>query len=225
MNEKITITDADLPPPPPPPPLPQESAEIRLARAGRALRNQWALLLTLLALMWLLEGVDWFAQGALDYYGIHPRDYTLWTHIFWAPWLHGDFAHLAANSVPFLALGWFVLLRGWRRFVAATFWAMVIGGLGVWLIGRIGTVHLGSSILIFGYMGYLMAGAVVDRSLQALTLTLVALFLYGTMLWGVLPLQVGVSWEGHLFGFVGGAVAVIIGRNRPQPQIDPPPAA
>lgn len=201
-----------------------EPAEVRIARAARTLKNQWSVLLVLLAGMWLLEGVDWLLGNRLDDLGIAPRTQDGLRGILFAPWLHAGFSHLLANSAPFLALGWFVLLRGYRDFFTATFWAMLVGGLGVWLIGETGSVHLGSSILVFGYLGYLLAGGLFDHNLQTLTLTLVALFLYGTLLWGVLPLEVGVSWQGHLFGLLGGGLAAYL-RSRPAASAESAPPA
>jgi membrane associated rhomboid family serine protease len=69
------------------------------------------------------------------------------------------------------------------------------------------TIHVGLSGVIFGYLGFLLARSYFERSWQAIGLALLAAFLYGSMIWGVLPLQPNVSWLGHLFGFVGGVVA------------------
>lgn len=173
----------------------------------RQLRKQWTIILAFIVLFWGLEIFDWVTNNSLDAFGIHPRTQAgLWGILF-APFLHFGFEHLLANSIPFAVLGWFVLLRGERQFIIVTFWTIVVGGLGVWIFAESNSNHAGASILIFGYFGYLLFSAIFERSLPALTMTLLTLFLYSSMIWGVLPLIQGVSWQGHLFGFIGGAMA------------------
>jgi membrane associated rhomboid family serine protease len=172
-------------------------------------------LLGLVALMWLGEIADLLVfQGALDARGIRPRtEAGLWGILF-APFLHGGFGHLLANTVPLLVLGWLVLLRSLRDFLWVTAVAVLLGGLGVWLVGGPRTVHIGASGLVFGYLGYLLLRGFLERSLSAIVIAVVAGLLYGGALWGVLPIRQGVSWEGHLFGFAGGATAATAHRRR-----------
>ncbi|HHO56759.1 MAG TPA: rhomboid family intramembrane serine protease, partial [Trueperaceae bacterium] len=88
-------------------------------------------------------------------------------------------------------------------------------GLGTWLFGGPNTVHLGASIIIFGYLGYLLASAYFERSLSTLLVAIVVGVLYGTMIFGVLPITKGVSWQGHLFGLLGGVLsAQLASKNR-----------
>jgi membrane associated rhomboid family serine protease len=84
---------------------------------------------------------------------------------------------------------------------------VIISGLGIWLIAPSNTVHLGASGLIFGYFGYLLLRSYFERSLSSILWSVLVLFLYGGMIWGVLPQQVGISWQSHLFGFIGGGLA------------------
>jgi membrane associated rhomboid family serine protease len=127
--------------------------------------------------------------------------------IFIAPWLHVGFGHLTANTVPLIVLGWLVMLRRTRDFVVVALISALVSGLGIWLFGGSRTIHLGASGVIFGLLGALLARAYFERSWAALALALVAGFLYGGMLWGVLPGTPGVSWLGHFFGFAGGVLA------------------
>ena len=184
------------------------------ALAG-GLKTRAGVLAGLVGLMWLAEVVDLVIfGGALDAGGIRPRtEAGLWGILF-APFLHGGFAHLVANTVPLLVLGWLVLVRGLRDFAWVTFVAVVLGGLGVWLVGGPRTVHIGASGLVFGYLGYLFLRGYWERSLPAILVAVVAGVLYGGALWGVLPVRQGVSWEGHLFGFAGGAAAASAHRRR-----------
>ena len=90
----------------------------------------------------------------------------------------------------------------------------MLGGAGTWLIGAPNSVHLGLSGVIFAYLGFLIVGAIFDRSFLAILLSLVVAVLYGGMIWGILPGEAGVSWESHLSGFLSGAFASRFGRKR-----------
>jgi membrane associated rhomboid family serine protease len=175
---------------------------------GRTAGLQALILGVCVALAWGIELVDQVAfHGSLDRYGIRPRNVDGLWGILAAPLLHVGWLHLAANTLPFVVLGWLVMLRRVSDFVVVTLLAVLIGGLGVWVFGAGNSVHLGASGLIFGYLGYLLARGYFERSLWAVLVGVVALVLYGGVLWGVLPGQPGISWQGHLFGFIGGVVA------------------
>ncbi len=173
----------------------------------REAKIRLAIPLVLVVVMWLVEGANIVTHDALETYGIRPRSAPgLWGIVF-APFLHANVAHLIANTLPFLVLGWLVALRGLRAFVLVTLTVMLLGGLGVWLVGRPFSVHVGASGLIFGYIGFLLARGVFERSAQAVMLGLVVLFLYGGAIWGVLPGSPRISWESHLFSFLAGIAA------------------
>ncbi|GAA5501873.1 hypothetical protein Dxin01_01612 [Deinococcus xinjiangensis] len=166
--------------------------------------------------VWLQELIDLFGFGGqLDYYGIQPRDPQTFWHIFTAPFLHAGLPHLIANTLPLAVLAFMSALRSIGRFLGATFVIMLVGGTLVWLFGRSST-HLGASELIFGYLAYLLGVGWWERTPSAIAIALVALFLYGGIIWGVLPSNPMVSWEAHLFGFIGGLVAALLlhGRRR-----------
>lgn len=180
----------------------------RVTTAGNHLFRHLSILLTLVALFWAVELIDWLLwTRSLDLYGIRPRTLPGLRQILFAPFLHVGLSHLTANTVPFLVLGWLVMLRSERDFIAVSVIATAISGLGVWLTGPANSVHLGASGVIFGYLGYLLARAFFERSAPAVGLALIAGLLYGGILWGVLPGQAGISWQAHLFGFVGGVLA------------------
>ncbi|AFY39757.1 Rhomboid family protein [[Leptolyngbya] sp. PCC 7376] len=165
-----------------------------------------------LLIFWILEISDQFIfqnlwRGGLDIYGIMPRNMTGLRGVLFAPFLHGDFQHLIANSIPFAILGWLVMFQRIRDFWVVTASATLVGGLGVWLVGAQNSVHLGASILIFGYLGFLLFRGYFQRDIPSIAIACVVFFFYGSVLWGVLPTAPGVSWEGHLFGLIGGGVA------------------
>jgi membrane associated rhomboid family serine protease len=159
------------------------------------------------ALIWGLEIVDSLTGGVLDVYGIRPHSIIGLRGILFAPFLHGSLGHVAANTIPFLTLGWLIMLRETSDFFFVTIITMVVSGLGVWLTAPPYTIHIGASGLIFGYFGFLLLRGYFERSFAAILFSLIVGLLYGGLIWGVLPLQYGISWQGHLFGFIGGALA------------------
>lgn len=177
-------------------------------QARNELRRTGLLLFGFVAIIWCAELVDWLLfDGYLDRLGIVPRNMTGLRGILFAPFLHGGVPHLLANTIPFLVLGALVMTRYHRQFLAISTIIVVVGGLGTWLIGPANTLHIGSSVLIFGYIGFLLAAAWRERSVSAILPAIIVMALYGGVLWGVLPQQNGISWQSHLFGFIGGLVA------------------
>jgi membrane associated rhomboid family serine protease len=165
-----------------------------------------ALVVTMVVLMWLLESVD-LLVGDLDGLGIEPREAEGLTGIPLAPFLHGGFGHLIGNTVPFLVLGAVIALSGLARVAAVTAIVAVVGGLGTWLVGPAGTVHIGASGLVFGFAAYLLVRGLFSRRPLHLAVGVAVLLVYGTtLLFGLVPTP-GVSWQGHLFGAAGGVLA------------------
>jgi membrane associated rhomboid family serine protease len=182
------------------------------------------LLVALVALIWVIEVVDLLLWGVnLDSFGIRPRTLYGLRNIVLAPFLHYGFGHLIANSVPFLILGWFVILRGTQEFFRVSLIALLVSGVAIWLLGGPRTIHLGLSGVIFGYLGYLLGRGYFERSAFSLLIAALALLFYGAMLWGLLIWQPGVSWLGHTFGFLGGGLAayqVTTQRRLPKWRVD-----
>jgi membrane associated rhomboid family serine protease len=159
------------------------------------------------AVMWIAEIADQVADGRLDRYGIEPREVDGLDGIVFAPFLHGGFGHLIGNTIPFLLLGFAIALGGALRVAAVTVVVAVVGGLGTWLVAPANTVHIGASGIVFGYAAYLVARGVFSRSMAQILLGLVVLAVWGTtLLRGLVP-EDGISWQGHLFGAIGGLIA------------------
>ena len=167
------------------------------------------------ALLWVIELVDTSMQHRLDELGIAPRSDEGLLGILLAPLLHYGWGHLMANTLPALVLFFLVLVSGIGRGLAATAIIWLVGGLGVWLVAPTNTITLGASVLIFGWLIYLMVRGIFSRSAGEIILGMVLFFLYGGLLLGVLPGQPGVSWQGHLFGALGGALAAVL-LNEPR---------
>ena len=161
-----------------------------------------------LALMWLATGINFLLlRGAWLVDGVRARDPSgLWPNLVFAPFLHVGMAHLVANTVPFAILGGAIALQSPWRFVAVSIAGAVGGALVAWLLGPPFSVHVGASGLVFAYFGWIIARAVRERSLVAIVVALVTLVVYGGVLWGLSPFQVGISWQGHLGGFLGGLI-------------------
>jgi membrane associated rhomboid family serine protease len=174
------------------------------------------------ALMWALEIFDQVASVNLDQYGIKPHEADGLPGIVTAPFLHAGFGHLEGNTVPFLLLGGAIALSGLRKVVLATLVIAVVGGLGVWLFAPSGTDHIGASGLVFGYAAYLIARGLFSRSMVHLVVGVLVIGVYGTtLLFGLAPRD-GISWQGHLFGAVGGVVAArLLDARRVRREPDP----
>jgi membrane associated rhomboid family serine protease len=158
-------------------------------------------------LMWAVEIVDQVLGGDLDQYGIEPHDADGLIGIVTSPFLHAGFGHLIGNTIPFLLMGATIALSGLARVMSATAIVAVVGGLGTWLVAPSGTDHIGASGIVFGYASYLIARGVFSRNLLHLGVGVLVIGVYGTtLLFGLAPRD-GISWQGHLFGAVGGVVA------------------
>ncbi|MER6052365.1 rhomboid family intramembrane serine protease [Streptomyces sp. NPDC001793] len=183
----------------------------RTARARPALM----LMLGWVALLWVLEGVDTLSGHALDAFGIQPRDPAELVDVVPAAFLHFGFGHLAANTLPLLVLGFVAALRsGIRRFLAAVLTITVVSGLGVWLTAPPHSNTAGASGVVFGLFGYLLVRGFIERKLLDIGIGLGVGLVYGSILWGALPTESGISWQAHLFGLVGGVLAAFVLRER-----------
>ena len=170
--------------------------------------EEFKILLTIVAVFWLVEIVDFLIfKGELDKFGIQPRNITGLGGLVFAPFLHGGFPHLIANTIPFVTLGWLTMIQETSDFYIVSIIAAIFGGLGVWLLGGSNSIHIGASILIYGYLGFLLLRGYFQKNLPSIVLSVIVFFLYGGLIFGIFPSRMGVSWEGHLFGFIGGAIA------------------
>ncbi|MFP4297484.1 MAG: rhomboid family intramembrane serine protease [Spirulinaceae cyanobacterium] len=177
--------------------------------------DQASILGGMVAIFWVVEILDQILfRNQLDRFGILPHSIIGLRGIVFAPFLHGGFGHLIANTVPFLILGWLVMWQRTRDFFIVTPIVMLIGGLGTWLFGGT-SIHIGASGLIYGYFGFLLLRGFYERNLASIVVSLGVFFVYGSLIWGVLPTDPRISWQGHLFGFLGGIMAArFLGKRR-----------
>jgi membrane associated rhomboid family serine protease len=186
------------------------------AALGRAL----VVMCAVVPVLALIEVLDQRLGGAVDRFaGIRPHSIEGLGGIFLAPFVHDGFPHLLANSTPLILLGTFVLASGTGRFLFATLVIMIVSGIGVWSLTPANYLVVGASGVIFGWLGFLLMRAIVERSLWNFGVSLVVGLLYGWQLVALVPTGERVSWQGHLFGFIGGVAAAIALRRRPAPGI------
>ncbi|MCX7543407.1 rhomboid family intramembrane serine protease [Corynebacterium sp. P5848] len=188
-----------LPATAPPAPSLLASGRARLSTAVR-LTLGWVITIWGVFLLNILSG------GYLNSFGIHPLDPAFLPAIVSAPFLHLGFAHIMGNTSVGVAAVFIIGLSGRRTFFEVTVICMVVGGLGTWLLGGVGTNHIGASGLVYGWMSYLMVRGFYNRSLGQIIVGGILLFSFSGMVYGFLP-QTGLSWQGHLFGAVGGVIA------------------
>jgi membrane associated rhomboid family serine protease len=172
-----------------------------------------------LSVLWGIEILDTAMNGRLDGYGIRPRSLTGLEGIAFAPFLHAGFGHLFSNSLVFAVLGVIAYAAvTLRRFLAVIVITALSSGLGAWLFGAPHTVVIGASGVIFGLLGFLLLRGFTERSPGAITVSIMMLLIYGGTISGILPGAAYISWQSHLFGFLGGmAAAFWLRRSKRNP--------
>lgn len=151
-----------------------------------------------------------------DHFGIVSRSTSGLLGILTAPLLHTSWPHLLSNLVPLVIFGFLIMVGGVRQFVAVTIMVWLISGVGVWLAGPSHTITVGASALIFGWLAYLVCRGVFTRNIGQVLVGILLLAVWGGIFWtGIVhvalgPAGSGISWQGHLFGAVGGVLAAFL---------------
>lgn len=175
----------------------------------------------MVASIWIVHAFDRVFSLELYRFGVLPRQMKGLWGILVSPFVHADLDHLMGNSAPILVLGWLLVYfypkAAWRVVLAC--WAM--GGLWVWTTAR-DNYHIGASGIIYGLAAFLFFSGLFRRRVALMAVSLIVVFLYGSMVWGVLPLQARVSWESHLFGAIAGALMAWFYRKVPPAHVPPP---
>ena len=190
---------------------------------------------TRILVLMICVGVVWGVSGFVllsdneflaYHFAVIPRDFGSLPGIIGMPFVHDSWWHLISNTMPLVILGGMVLFRGVRYFGAVTFMIMLLGGILLWCFGR-NAAHIGASGLAFGYLGFLVTRGFYERSWQSIGVAALVVFLYGGMIFGVVPRDDGVSWEAHLFGLLAGMVVARVAfgleRRRQQALADEQP--
>lgn len=176
-------------------------------RSGR-IRSGLTFAIGYLVVIWAVHIVNVILfGGSLASFGIRPLDFSGIWGIFFAPLLHANWEHLIGNSIPGAVFCFIVGLSGRRAFWEVSTIVMLVAGIGTWLLGGPGTLHIGASGMIYGWLAYLIVRGIFNRSLTQTLTGIILAFAYSGLVWGVLPTDSGVSWQGHLFGALGGILA------------------
>ena len=173
--------------------------------------------LSAIILLWLIKGLQIAFSWDLGVYGVYPRELDGLLGILFAPIIHGSFEHLFSNTMALFVL---VTALSYEYPKSAKYTLLIVyfgSGLGVWLFAR-ESYHYGASGLTHGLMFFLFLIGVLRRDKPAMALSLIVFFLYGSMVWGILPTEEEISFETHLFGALMGIICAIIFRNKdPKP--------
>lgn len=164
-------------------------------------------IVALAAVLWIVEIANQIDGHGLDRFGLRPRTLHGLEGIVTMPFLHAGVGHLAANTIPFLVVGWVVLVGGLREFLLCTLVVVVLGGALTWMVGPSATV-VGASALVFGWLAYLLARAFFSRRIMWIVVAIGLLVFFGGLFTGLLPSHRGyVAWQAHVCGFVAGIAA------------------
>lgn len=195
--------------------------QLEISCIGRGVLRRFMPIIMLVGLCWLVFVINnLLLNNGLARCGIEPRHLSGLPGIIWAPFLHGSFHHLAANTVPLLVLGAILCGRSKGEFALVSIGGGVLTGGLTWLFARNGC-HLGASGLIFCFFGYIASLACFRRTFGTLILSLVCIVGYGGILKGLLPTSAAVSWEGHAAGLVAGIALAWVSSRFDKPRKDP----
>ncbi len=170
-------------------------------------------ILGFVVLIWVIELINFSIGHRLSDWGILPRTVKGLKGIPLSPFLHASLIHIMMNTIPLAVLGGFVILHGRQTFFEISIIIILVSGTALWLFGR-SSYHVGASGLIFGYFGYLVLRVWYDHSLKSFIIAFVTVFLYGGIMWGLLPTFSRISWEGHLFGLLAGILAARLEKTK-----------
>ena len=172
--------------------------------------------------IWLIHLLDRGLVLDLNRWGIAPREWSGLIGVVLAPLLHGDLEHLIGNSVPLFVLGWSLMYFFPTIAGKVVLFAWTFTGVGVWLSAR-ANVHIGASGVVYALAAFLFVSGLLRRQRTQMGLSLLIVFLYGSMFWGIFPILPRVSWESHLWGAINGVVLAVMYRAEPSAVKDPTP--
>ncbi len=188
--------------------------------AGSSFRSGLWFAAAYVVVIWAVHIVNIFLFGGrLVFFGIHPLDVSSLWHIFTSPLLHANIEHLLSNTIPGAIFSFLIGMSRARVWWEVTAIVVILGGLGVWLLGGVGTNHIGASGLVYGWLGYLLIRGIFNRSIVQILIGIALGVTYSGLIWGVLPGVPGVSWQAHLFGAVGGVAAGMFITSDDPPQL------
>jgi membrane associated rhomboid family serine protease len=170
----------------------------------------------LLIAIWLVKLIEYFLGFDFSDLGIYPRKLEGIVGIVLSPFIHSDFNHLMANSIPLFVLS-ATIITFYNEIAYKLLWLIpLITGFWVWVAAR-ESYHIGASGVIYGLASFIFTSGIIRKYYKLMAISLAIVFLYGGMIWGIFPLIKGVSWESHLFGMIAGlALAIYYKSEGPQ---------
>lgn len=188
-----------------------------IAREGAFYRKKLLLCIIIpgifVFLMWMVKIIEILFETDFSGLGVYPLTARGLQGIIFSPFIHADFKHLFNNSLPLFLLG-VALFYFYSEVALKVFlWTFFITGSLVWIAGR-EALHIGASGLVYGLASFLFFSGIIRRYFRLVALSLLIVFLYGSMVWGIFPgVYKNVSWESHMLGFISGAVLAIVYRK------------
>ena len=165
-----------------------------------------------LLIMWIVKIIEYNFGISFAHFGVFPQSLSGLKGILLSPFIHKDFTHLINNSYPILILGG-ILFSIYRKIALQLFiWLFFIAGFWLWIIGR-PSFHIGASGIIYALASFLLVSGIVQKNPRLSAISMLITFLYGSMIWGLLPTKEPISWEGHLAGFLAGILVAIFYRK------------
>lgn len=163
-------------------------------------------------LLWLIFFIEVKNGYNFNNYGIYPRSWIGLRGVIFGPLIHGDIKHLYQNSIPLFVL-LLSLLYFYRSIANKVFiYGTLFCGLLTWVIAR-KSYHIGASGIIYMLFSFIFFSGVIRKNYRLVAVSLMVIFLYGSMVWYILPVKESISWEGHLSGFVTGVLLALIYRK------------
>ena len=186
---------------------------IQLSMKKNHTKTYWLLLpFFFLCIMWIVKIVEFHYNITLVNYGVLPKTIEGLKGIFFSPFIHKDFTHLINNSFPILILGILLFFTYKKTALSIFFWLFFISGFWLWIIGR-PSYHIGASGIIYSLASFLFFSGVFSKNRQLIAISLVIIFSYGYLIWGIFPTNSNISWEGHLTGLLAGLLVAFFYEN------------
>jgi membrane associated rhomboid family serine protease len=174
--------------------------------------------LAFIVIIWIIFGIERYFDYSLSDYGLFPRTFTGLKGIITAPLLHGDFNHIFSNSISLFVMLWILNYFFHRSFFKIIFFIWIVGGIWTWAFAR-PAFHIGASGLVYGLVAFVFFSGLITKNIGMQGLALLTVFIYGSLVWGILPIEqnFALSWESHLLGGLAGAVYAIYNKNNLPP--------
>lgn len=168
--------------------------------------------LVFIIIIWIVKLFEFVSGIDLSQYGLLPRHYSGLRGILFSPFIHGDWNHLFSNTIPFFVLS-FLMIFNYRKVAFKSFvFIFFTSGILVWLFGR-ENYHIGASGLVYGMAFFIFFSGIFRKNIQSIALSLLIVFIYGSIVWGILPIDTKTSWEGHLMGAICGFITAFYFRK------------